>query len=261
MSSAAPSVVQSLHSESESVEQISSSSEEVRPPSGKFSAYVQAAVGKVSAMSVSLPTAQPSEPVLPVSQVPVIVIADSDEDQGEEAAQDTIQHFESDVTVSVDDQFETGEKLRIGESASQCPDLSISPHPRGPSGPADLDKQDPKTAAERRGLNSFSPLSRPGSAGTAAARGAADEGAREEPRPRADDARTSPCSEASRSPEVPGVSVAEAGGLYQWQSHTGDGLSVSSFTNSATLTSGTEGTPGHPVQLSGTHDVWSDCVR
>ena len=101
-----------MHSEAESAGRISSSSEEIRPPRGKVSAYVrevankvsvnpvpslaaqsqahvQAGVGKVSACSVSLPTALPFEPVLPVSQVPVIVIADSDEDQDEEAAQDT----------------------------------------------------------------------------------------------------------------------------------------------------------------------------
>ena len=58
-------------------------------------------------------------PVLPVSVGPsVVVIGDSDED--EDAAQESAQHYESDATVGVDDQFRAAEKLRGEVSVNQC---------------------------------------------------------------------------------------------------------------------------------------------
>ena len=73
---------------------------------------------------------------VPVSSCPIaVVIGDSDEDI--EAAEEIAANFESDVTISVDDQFETGEKLRNEVSVGQCFVSETCSHTDDPSGPAD----------------------------------------------------------------------------------------------------------------------------
>jgi len=237
-SSAAPSVVQSVHSEAESIEQISSSSEEIRPVRGGFSAYVKAVAGKGSAMSVPSPAAQPSRPVLPVASVPVVVIADSDDEEDAAAAQETIQHFESDVTVSVDDQFETEEKLRCGGSASQSSNPNLS-------------SMDSKTVTEQIGVSLGSSF-RPGFlAGSSGEQGEGQEGheaqGQEERRQ-----PEIPCSVANRLSEDFRKADAGEGGLCQSGTRNGVPVSASSLTDPAPAFRRSEGTPGHLP--AGTHE-------